>query len=86
VVSGFIKYLEPLKTLFYYSVCKIHILATLYSYLTQLTRGIEKRMYGNSRETVEKILCFVHQSQALPLQLQENIVLSMVVTKRLHRN
>jgi hypothetical protein len=66
-VSGVIKYLEPLKTLSYYSVCKIHILATLFSYLTPLTRRIEKWKYGNSRETGEKILCSIHQSQALPL-------------------
>jgi hypothetical protein len=36
-----------------------------------LTRGIEKGNCENSRETREKILCFVHQSQVLPLQLQE---------------
>lgn len=33
-VSGAVKYLKPLKILFYYSVCKIYIFATLLSYLT----------------------------------------------------
>jgi hypothetical protein len=77
---------KTLKLLFYYSVCKIHIFATLLSYLTLLTGGIEKWKYGNSRETREKTLCFVHQSHGLPLQLKENIGLSVAATKRLHRS
>jgi hypothetical protein len=77
--------LETLKTLFNFSVFKIHAFVTFFSNSTLLIRGIEKWKYGNSRETGKKMICFLHQRQALPLQLQENI-LSMVAIKRLHRS
>jgi hypothetical protein len=48
-----------------------------------LTRAIEKWKYGHSGETGEKIPYFIHQCQALPLQLQENIALSVIVTKHI---
>jgi hypothetical protein len=37
-VCGVIKHLESLKTLFYYSIRKVHIFATLFRYLTLLRR------------------------------------------------
>jgi hypothetical protein len=45
-ISGVVKHLETIKRLFYYSVCKIHIFATLLSYLTLLTRGAESESMG----------------------------------------
>jgi hypothetical protein len=41
-------------------------------------------MYGNLRATKEKIISFLHQCQALPLQLQENNTIFTVAKKRLH--
>jgi hypothetical protein len=63
-VSGVLKHREPLKTLFYYSVCKVHIFATLFRYSTLLTTGTEKWKYGNSGKTGEKF--FVLYINAMP--------------------
>jgi hypothetical protein len=41
-ISGVVKQLERLKTLFYYSARKVHIFATLFRHSTLLIRGIEK--------------------------------------------
>lgn len=49
-----------------------------------LTSGTEKWKNINWQENGEKILCFVQQCQAIWLQLQENVVLSIVTTKCLH--
>jgi hypothetical protein len=74
-VSGVIKHLGTLKM--YFSARKIHIFVTPLSYSTMLTRRREKWKYGNSGETGKKIPCLLHESQTLPLQLQENIFLSV---------
>jgi hypothetical protein len=67
----------------YFSAGKVHIFVTPFSYSTLLTGGIEK---WNSGDTGEKIPCFVHECQTFPLQLQENIFLSMVATRHLYRS
>jgi hypothetical protein len=67
VVSGVIKRLGSLSI--YFLLVKFTFL--LYSSVIDSgEQRVEKWKYGNSGETGEKFLCFVHQSHGLPLQLQ----------------
>jgi hypothetical protein len=75
-VSGVIKHLAGPKV--YFSPCKIHIFVTPFSYLTLLTRGIEKWKYGYWGGTAEKMPSLLHECKTLPLQLQ------LVTTRHLH--
>jgi hypothetical protein len=73
-VSGVIKHLEWLKTL----LLLLHSSDVRLSWL----QGWKSKSIG-IKVRLERKFCFVHQGQALPLQLQENIVVSMVTTKRI---
>jgi hypothetical protein len=55
-VSIVLKHLEPLKALFYYSLFKIRVFATLFSYFTLLTRRIEKWKYGKENSLFSKLV------------------------------
>jgi hypothetical protein len=51
--------------------------------LDLLAKGTGSECIG-IQDAGKKILCFIHQCQPLPLQLQENIAHFMVTTKDLH--
>jgi hypothetical protein len=51
--------------LFFYSVCKVHIFATSFSYSTLLTRDFEKWKYGSLGETGEEIVRFITSAPSL---------------------
>jgi hypothetical protein len=70
-VSGVVKHLEPLKTLFYFFLFVKFTFLLHSSVIRLLTRRTEKWKCGNSRETEGKIICFVLKSHDLPLSLKE---------------